>query len=244
MKRILTLMFVAAMMLVLTTAAQAGTLTISGGTSGFIPGGAPASNTFLDGVFFPGLTTIQGYYGSQILYTVLGIGNVTIDYFGAEAGFHNQFLYAGVLPNAGFDHTAGLQKAVNNTTPISSASFALASGTSAILDFSYSVNGATAPTPGGGPKNGINPINTPGSQPNFFAACDPVQAAGPATATNCDTIWVFLDDNGAGDDDNHDDYLVRITVTDTPRDVPEPASFALIGSGLLGLGLIARRVRK
>jgi hypothetical protein len=42
-------------------------------------------------------------------------------------------------------------------------------------------------------------------------------------------MWVFLDDNGANNDDDHDDYVVRISVSDNPRIVltPEPGSFVL-----------------
>ena len=63
------------------------------------------------------------------------------------------------------------------------------------------------------------------------------------TAPTGQAAYVFLDDGGAGPDDNHDDLVFRVTVSETPSetDIPEPATLALIGMGLIGTGLLARR---
>lgn len=60
-----------------------------------------------------------------------------------------------------------------------------------------------------------------------------------AHAGNYDAI-LFLDDTGpnAGDDDNHDDLLIGVRVTD----VPEPTTLLLMSMGLLGL-FGARRLK-
>ena len=70
------------------------------------------------------------------------------------------------------------------------------------------------------------------SGPNFFASCNPFGTSAGSGGRSCSTLYLFLDDGGAGPDDNHDDFLVRMTLTS----VPEPTTIGLLGLGLLVLG--------
>lgn len=53
---------------------------------------------------------------------------------------------------------------------------------------------------------------------------------------------MLLDDGGAGDDDNHDDLPVLISVEGgTISTVPLPAAAFLLLGGLAGLGFVSRK---
>ncbi len=60
--------------------------------------------------------------------------------------------------------------------------------------------------------------------------------------------WIFaFDDNGAGPDDNHDDYLILVEsdFKDTRiNEIPVPASALLLGGAIAGLGFARRRKQK
>jgi hypothetical protein len=85
--------------------------------------------------------------------------------------------------------------------------------------------------------NGLNPnFDGISPAPNFFASCDPFSESAGAGGTSCNSVYLFLDDGGAGPDDDHDDFLVRVSLVP----VPEPATLV---TGLVGLGfLVARRL--
>ena len=209
------------------------TLTIAGGTAGTIPAGGPTPNDFI-GPLFAG-PFIGGFYGSELDVTVPVGSLLRIDFFGGEASFTNQF---DLLGPALFTHNPGTSISANLASPLgTSSSTILSLGPLGRLAFRFDANGGATNV-----VDGANPDNSPHTLtvPNFFLTCNPFSGAPGAGGRNCDQVYAFLDDGGGSPfDPDYDDMLVRITV----QAVPEPASLALLGIGLLGGSLLAKRLK-
>lgn len=228
MKHVLKFIFSVGLVLALATGANAISLNITGATSGNIP--YNQTNEFLTSTTLfgnPAPGTLAGYFDGTI-ELVGGPAFITVEYYGAEAGYTNAFAYGGTTL---FTHT-GSSTFENRTTAPPSAPVGVVSA--GVLNFSFIYNSGA-----GTLANVSNVANTPGVA-NFFSS-----VYGNPAATSGSSIWLFLDD-GAGSTssllDNHDDLLVRITATAAP--VPIPAAFWLLGSGLVGLIGIRRRYKK
>ena len=232
MKRIYGLFALAAIGVALGSPAHGSPITLSaapdgsGLTAGFIPG--DEVNDFV-GVLFDG-PQIGGYFGAQIELEILRPSLLVIDFFGGEAKYANSFVYDG---NPIFTHSGDpiLNIAQSLTSPLAPSFATALTGGSFLLPFRFTVNGGADAV-----ANGSNPDDSAGEAagPNFFASCDPFHADAGAGGTNCSSVYLFLDDFGGEPDDDHDDFLVRVSVTP----VPEPATILLTS---VGFGFLAAR---
>lgn len=209
----------AALGIAIFTAAPANAaLTIDGGTGGDIPGGETN-----DGLMpLLGVNSLTGFYGAEIKSDGSG-GGLKYEFLGYEAAFNNWFQVGGVTVFSNSDQPGGNEWATL-AAPFATYIGADVNGT---IDFRFVIDADLGTLV----VNGFNPDDAGGEAgPNFFAYQLPDGS-----------ILLWLDDEGASNDDNHDDMVIRISQI---SQVPEPGTLGLLALGLLGLGTAAIRRRR
>jgi hypothetical protein len=138
-------------------------------------------------------------------------GTLTFEYLGSESGFRDKFHYGA--------HTA---IETNNMNTALDPMFSISVPAGAFQGYFTSSGRGAAQFHDGVEEFGI-----------FLSR-------GAKSGIDTNVLWLGLDDQIVGDDDNHDDFIIKVTFV---PDVPEPAMLGLFGLGLAGIGVARRRQR-
>jgi hypothetical protein len=168
--------------------------------------GVATNNDFISDLASAGLTQFTTSYGDVDL---TGNLNLTVFKVGAESGLNNVLKFgasgSNTENNEAFDPDRLVGSFTANAGSLANQISFLSGGVGAPFTFSSSSLGIFLPT-------------------GF---------SGRTYTTN--NLWVGFDDNVNNPDDDHDDYVIRVSV------VPEPATWAMV---IAGLGLVGGAMRR
>ena len=182
----------------------------------------PSNNDFQAKLIALGLNS---FASTGATLTLNGAASVTFDFLGSESGFNDTFSFGSIT----LTETSLFED--HFTTPIRI-------GTTGIITSLAALTFSTL-NPGGAPAT----IGTGGFGIFLPGTCTPTAPATTCTVRGgsytSNVFYLGYDDQVTNVDDNHDDFIVRVTV----NPVPEPATWAMMigGMGIAGAALRRRR---
>jgi hypothetical protein len=213
-----------------TTAQAAPMFQIIGGADAADPGNAFNFVTGTGGIIR------ESAAGNPAQLHVTAAANILIEYIGKEAINANTLFNWGALSGGTLISNSGPGSPTTigdtlNIWPNSLANLAApvtVGAAAGMLPFNFfvTVGGNTFENGHAGPSNGDVGF--------FFADAmgNPLPLNGTSTIA-----YLLLDDGGGSGDNDHDDMIMRLTLTDAP----EPGTLAVLGATLAGLGFARRR---
>ncbi len=168
-----------------------------------------------------GRISLSSFFGGQVVGSAPAY---RYELFGSEAAYKNTLTAASKsLTTAGDTGGSG----VFSIVPLSSM-------VSASLAFEFSTSGNNT-TVNNVFKSGVLGNNPNDSGDGLDAMSFAAVCVSSSTDENCKTVWLFLDDGGARENDDYDDMIIRITA------VPLPTANWMFVAGLGALLAFRRR---